>query len=387
MPPLKPSALPPLSLYVHIPWCVRKCPYCDFNSHQPDAGIHSIPESDYVDALIADLDLDAYLAQGRPIHSIFFGGGTPSLFKPESFDRLLSHVDKTIGIESNAEITLEANPGTAEQHKFSGFKQAGINRLSIGVQSFNDQKLKALGRIHDSSESVKAVAMARQAGFDNINLDLMHGLPQQTSTEARQDLLTAIECEPEHISWYQLTIETNTEFYNRPPTLPLDDELADIQFDGEQLLRDKNYLQYEISAYGKPNLRSQHNLNYWRFGDYLGIGAGAHGKLTLLGEGQILRRQKTRLPQHYLSKDKPFCSLANAIKNEDLPLEFMMNALRLTDGVTSTSFGQRTGLPYSSISDIIANLQKKELLALDPEKIQTTPSGRRYLNDVLSAFL
>jgi putative oxygen-independent coproporphyrinogen III oxidase len=378
--------LPPLALYVHIPWCVRKCPYCDFNSHQPDAGTASIPEVQYTQALIDDLTQEAGAVQGRTISSIFFGGGTPSLFKPSSFDRLLTHIDNQIGIDSNAEITLEANPGTAEQDKFSGFRQSGINRLSIGIQSFNDQQLSRLGRIHKATESLSAITMARQAGFDNINLDLMHGLPQQTSDDAKQDLITAINCQPEHISWYQLTIETNTEFYNNPPTLPIEDELADIQFAGEQLLTDNGFQQYEVSAYAQPDRRSQHNLNYWRFGDYLGIGAGAHSKITQANSSQILRRQKTRLPQHYLDSTKDFCSQSSAIKAEDLSLEFMMNALRLNDGINTELFTNRTGLPISVIADILSKLQQQQLLTTNTGLIRTTTRGRRYLNDVLAAF-
>ena len=377
---------PPLALYVHIPWCVRKCPYCDFNSHQPDAGISSIPEDQYTQALIDDLLQEVDSAQGRTISSIFFGGGTPSLFKPSSFDRLLTQIDNHIGIDSNAEITLEANPGTAEQEKFSGFRQAGINRLSIGIQSFNEQQLNRLGRIHSATESLSAITMARRAGFDNINLDLMHGLPQQTSDDAKQDLITAINCQPEHISWYQLTIETNTEFYNNPPTLPIEDELADIQFAGEQLLNDHGFQQYEVSAYAQPDRRSQHNLNYWRFGDYLGIGAGAHSKITQANSSQILRRQKTRLPQHYLDSTKDFCSQSSAIKVEDLSLEFMMNALRLNDGINTELFTSRTGLPISVIADILSKLQQQQLLTTDTDLIRTTTRGRRYLNDVLAAF-
>lgn len=380
-------SLPPLSLYVHIPWCVRKCPYCDFNSHQPDAGTASIPESQYTQALIDDLTQEAAALEGQTISSIFFGGGTPSLFEPSSFARLLTEIDNQIGIETNAEITLEANPGTAEQGKFSGFRQAGINRLSIGIQSFNDQQLTRLGRIHSAAESLGAISMARRAGFDNINLDLMHGLPQQTPDAAQQDLLTAIDCQPEHISWYQLTIETNTEFYKSPPTLPIEDELADIQFSGEQLLADNGFQQYEVSAYAQPNRRSQHNLNYWRFGDYLGIGAGAHGKITQPTSSQIIRRQKTRLPQHYLDSTKDFCSQSSAIKSEDLSLEFMMNALRLTDGVSTELFTSRTGLPASTIADTLGKLQQQQLLTTDPDQIKTTNKGRRYLNDVLAAFI
>ena len=270
-------SLPPLSLYIHIPWCVRKCPYCDFNSHRsPD----DLPEDDYVDALLEDLESDRVHAQGRPLRSIFIGGGTPSLFSPRAYQRLLAGIRHAVPFDDNLEITLEANPGTFEQEKFSAYRAAGINRLSIGIQSFNPLHLQALGRIHDDTEALRAAAIARRAGFDNLNLDLMFGLPGQSRREALDDLRRAADCAPAHLSWYQLTIEPNTEFYRRPPPLPGDDALAAMQEEGQALLARAGYRQYEISAYSQPGRACAHNLNYWTFGDYLGIGAGAHGKLT-----------------------------------------------------------------------------------------------------------
>jgi len=268
--------LPPLSLYIHIPWCIRKCPYCDFNSHQAN---NDIPEAEYVAALCFDLEQDAALAQGRKLTSIFFGGGTPSMFSANAIAQILKDAEAIIGFEPDIEITLEANPGTFEQEKFSGFRAAGVNRLSIGIQSFNDAQLKLLGRVHGRDEALRAVDVAHKAGFDNINLDLMHGLPEQSVNDAKADLAQAIALAPEHISWYQLTIEQNTAFYSAPPILPVEDTLADIQDEGQALLAAAGYAQYEISAYAKNNQRARHNINYWQFGDYLGIGAGAHGKL------------------------------------------------------------------------------------------------------------
>ncbi|MFZ2320426.1 MAG: radical SAM family heme chaperone HemW, partial [Pseudomonas sp.] len=289
-------ALPPLALYIHIPWCVRKCPYCDFNSH---AAGPTLPEQEYVDALLADLDADLGRVHGRQLSSIFFGGGTPSLFSAAALGRLLAGVEQRIGFAADIEITLEANPGTFEQAKFQAYRQLGINRLSIGVQSFQADKLKALGRIHDGDEAIRAADMARAAGFDNFNLDLMHGLPDQSIEDALSDLRIAIAQQPTHLSWYQLTMEPNTVFWSQPPTLPEDDTLWDIQEAGQQLLAEHGYLQYEVSAYARAGRQAQHNLNYWSFGDFIGIGAGAHGKLSS-PSGQIVRTWKTRLPKDYL---------------------------------------------------------------------------------------
>lgn len=385
--PLSGLELPPLSLYVHIPWCVRKCPYCDFNSHKAE---EKIPEQAYVDALIADLKEEQQFAQGRRLQSIFMGGGTPSLFSPSAIDQILRSAEELIGFNPNIEITMEANPGTFEQEKFRGFHDAGVNRLSIGIQSFNEQQLQRLGRIHGRKEALGAIHMAREAGFTNINLDLMHGLPEQSPEDAERDLQQAISLEPEHISWYQLTIEPNTEYYSRPPTLPVEDELADIQQLGEELLANAGYEQYEISAYarkGSINLQSRHNLNYWRFGDYLGIGAGAHGKITDIQTQQLLRRRKTRLPNHYLDTKKAFCSETSVLTAEDLPLEFTMNVLRLSEGAELESFKKRCGLPLQHLEPQLSQLKEKGLLANDLQRLKTTPKGQRFLNMVLAEFM
>ncbi len=376
--------LPPLALYVHIPWCVKKCPYCDFNSH---ARGNQLPQSEYVDCLLQDLQQELPLVQGRKVHSIFFGGGTPSLFDAASLERLLESLEHQLGFEDGIEITLEANPGTAEQEKFKGFRQAGINRLSIGVQSFDDRHLQTLGRIHCADEAERAFDMARRAGFDNINLDLMHGLPQQSEDDAVSDLNRALACGPEHLSWYQLTVEPNTEFYSRPPLLPEDDTLADIQQAGEQLLAQHGYQQYEVSAYARDQRRSRHNLNYWRFGDYLGLGAGAHGKITLPDEGRVQRRWKTRQPEHYMDPERAFCAGEKTIGVDDLPLEFMMNALRLCDGVPRSLFAERTGLSDSTLAAPLRRLQSLELMEDRCDYYQVSELGRRYLNSVIAEFM
>jgi oxygen-independent coproporphyrinogen-3 oxidase len=375
------TELPPLSLYVHIPWCVRKCPYCDFNSHESK----HIPEDDYVAALIADLDQELAYVQGRPLQSIFFGGGTPSLFSAHSIATILTAVEQRIAFATDIEITLEANPGTVEQVKFSGYRTAGVNRLSIGIQSFQQQQLQKLGRIHNSAEAIKAVSAARKAGFDNFNLDLMHGLPDQTLSQAQQDLQQAIDLGPSHISWYQLTIEPNTAFYSQPPLLPVEDDLADIQDCGEQLLANNGYKQYEISAYCQAGQTSRHNLNYWQFGDYIGIGAGAHGKLTLLDEQQLLRRWKTRAPKDYLATSKVLAG-QKVIANEELPLEFMMNALRLNQGFSPSLYTRRTGLNYASVQQQIDGLISRQLLEHQQQTLRPTPLGRRFLNSLLAEF-
>jgi putative oxygen-independent coproporphyrinogen III oxidase len=378
---------PPLSLYVHVPWCVRKCPYCDFNSHQRDG---ELPEAEYVQALLNDLRADAHFAQGRKLQSIFIGGGTPSLFSPQAYARLLEECAKLIPFADDIEITLEANPGTAEQQKFTGFRAAGINRLSIGVQSFDAARLKQLGRIHDGGEALRAADFARKAGFANFNLDLMFGLPEQNTAQALADLRTAIACAPTHVSWYQLTIEPNTEFFRRPPLLPHDDAIAEMQDAGMALLQVHGYARYEISAYGQPGRQARHNLNYWEFGDYLGIGAGAHGKVTLPHKQEIVRTRKTRMPAHYLSADTPtgeFTAEAKPVPRAELPLEFMMNALRLSAGVPAPSFTERTGLPLATIAEALASLRQRGLLAATPVRIQPTPRGLQYLNELLLAFM
>lgn len=375
--------LPPLSLYIHIPWCVRKCPYCDFNSHTASP---ILPEEEYVDALLADLDLDLPHVHGRELRSIFFGGGTPSLFSAQALGRLLTGVEQRIRFASDIEITLEANPGTFEQDKFRAYRGLGINRLSIGIQSFQEAKLKALGRIHNGDEAIRAADMARQAGFDNFNLDLMHGLPDQSQEEALNDLRQAIALAPTHLSWYQLTLEPNTVFWNQPPVLPEDDILWDIQETGQQLLADHGYAQYEVSAYAQPGKAARHNLNYWAFGDFIGIGAGAHGKLSH-PDGRIIRTWKTRLPKDYLNPDKPFQAGHKRLSTEELPFEFLMNALRLTDGVDAALFQERTGLSLASLTSARREAEQRGLLKADPARLVATPQGQLFLNDLLQYFL
>lgn len=375
--------LPPLALYIHIPWCVRKCPYCDFNSHTASP---ELPEVAYVDALLADLERDLPLAHGRELTSIFFGGGTPSLFSAEALGRLLQGIEQRIRFASDIEITLEANPGTFEQNKFRAYRQLGINRLSIGVQSFQQAKLQALGRIHNGDEAMRAADMARNAGFDNFNLDLMHGLPDQSLDDALGDLRQAIALSPTHLSWYQLTLEPNTVFWNQPPTLPEDDTLWDIQEAGLALLAEHGFAQYEVSAYARDGKRARHNLNYWSFGDFLGIGAGAHAKLSS-PDGQILRTWKTRLPKDYLDPTKNFQAGAKALTIDELPFEFLMNALRLTDGVPAALFSQRTGLSLAELAHAREQAQQRGLLVSDPDRLVATPEGQLFLNDLLQYFL
>lgn len=375
--------LPPLAAYVHIPWCVRKCPYCDFNSH---AAGPELPETDYVDAVLADLEQDLVHVHGRPLTSIFFGGGTPSLFSAAALGRLLEGIERRVPFAPDIEITLEANPGTFEQAKFSAYRQLGINRLSIGVQSFQGDKLKALGRIHDGSEAIRAADMARNAGFDNFNLDLMHGLPDQSLDDALYDLRTAIAQGPTHLSWYQLTMEPNTVFWSQPPQLPEDDLLWDIQEAGQALLAEGGYAQYEVSAYARAGRQARHNLNYWTFGDFLGIGAGAHAKLSS-PEGRIQRTWKTRLPKDYLDPAKAFQAGARELDADELPFEFLMNALRLTDGVPAGLYPQRTGLPLADLAASRREAEAQGLLQADPARLAATPKGQLFLNDLLQRFL
>jgi oxygen-independent coproporphyrinogen-3 oxidase len=375
--------LPPLSLYIHIPWCVRKCPYCDFNSHTASP---VLPEAEYIDALLADLDLDLPFVYGRELSSIFFGGGTPSLFSAEALGRLLKGVEQRIRFAHDIEITLEANPGTFEQAKFSAYRGLGINRLSIGIQSFQEAKLKALGRIHNGDEAIRAADMARQAGFDNFNMDLMHGLPDQSPEDALGDLQQAIDLKPTHLSWYQLTLEPNTVFWNQPPTLPEDDILWDIQEAGQLLLAENGYAQYEVSAYAQPGRPARHNLNYWSFGDFIGIGAGAHGKLSH-PDGRIVRTWKTRLPKDYLNPAKPFKAGEKLLSLEELPFEFLMNALRLTNGVDAALFRERTGLSLDSLASARQQAEQHGLLHADPTRLAATPQGQLFLNDLLQYFL
>lgn len=373
--------LPPLSLYVHIPWCVKKCPYCDFNSHALSDGI---PEEAYVDALLEDFDSEVSSLQGRALHTIFFGGGTPSLMSAKGFDRFLSELEKRIRFSPGIEITMEANPGTYEHDRFKDYRKAGINRLSLGVQSFQDEKLKVLGRIHSSEEARKAIESLRGMGFDNFNIDLMHGLPGQSIQDGLSDLEKAIALEPTHISWYQLTIEPNTVFYSKTPILPEDDTLWSIQEEGWDLLAEAGYQQYEISAYCRPGKQAKHNLNYWQFGDYIGIGAGAHGKITQREMGRIYRNWKTRMPSDYLAMDKPFESGSRILGRDDLPIEFMMNVLRLNQGVAHSLFQQRTGMALSDI-DVQCQLAIEKGL-LEQDRLQPTKQGRLFLNDLLALF-
>lgn len=376
-------ALPPLALYVHIPWCVRKCPYCDFNSH---AAGPTLPEAEYVDALLADLDNDLVHVHGRPLTSIFFGGGTPSLFSAEALGRLLDGVARRLSFAPDIEITLEANPGTFEQAKFVAYRGLGINRLSIGIQSFQDAKLKALGRIHGRDEAIRAADRARAAGFDNFNLDLMHGLPEQSVADALGDLEQAIALAPTHLSWYQLTMEPNTVFWSQPPELPEDDTLWDIQEAGQARLAAAGYQQYETSAYARPGRQARHNLNYWGFGDFLGIGAGAHAKLSA-PDGTLLRTWKTRLPKDYLDPAKAFQAGAKPLEPADLPFDFMMNALRLVDGVPAAWYPQRTGQSLDSLAPALAAARRAGLLVKDDERLRPTARGQLFLNDLLQSFL
>ena len=386
------SQLPPLSLYIHVPWCVRKCPYCDFNSHQADRFEEhgKLPEQAYLDQLIADLEVDLPFVAGRPIQTAFIGGGTPSLMSADFYYQLFERLRGKLNWVDHAEITMEANPGTFEQDKFAHFRQAGINRLSIGIQSFQPNLLKTLGRIHNRDEAIAAVDKSRLAGFDNINLDLMHGLPDQSVEMALDDLKLAIELNPEHLSWYQLTIEPNTEFYRRPPALPEDNTLWNIQDAGLELLEQHGYSQYEISANAKRGRQAQHNLNYWRFGDYLGIGAGAHGKITLKN-GEIFRTRKTRHPNHYLNNLPEALSIKDAIAPEDLPLEFMMNRLRLFEDFALKDYETYAyrAVP-KEIFDACEQAVQQQLL--DPNAwqkgiISTTSKGKLFLNELLELFL
>lgn len=377
------TKLPPLSLYVHIPWCIRKCPYCDFNSHRADTGL---PEQQYVQQLCADLAADLHYVQGRALGSIFIGGGTPSLFSARSIGALLERIERYIPFQPDIEITLEANPGTFEQQKFRDFRSAGVNRLSIGIQSFNDDSLRRLGRIHDGQEARRAVVTAQQAGYDNINLDLMHGLPDQTPEMALQDLSQACDFDPAHLSWYQLTIEPNTEFYNKVPVLPDEDTLWDIFSQGRALLEERSFVQYEVSAYCRPRRESRHNLNYWEFGDYLGIGAGAHGKVTLLEQQHVARTRKTRAPNDYLRNPRPGRDAVTPVDADTLSGEFMLNALRLNRGFQALQFEQSTGLSVSVLTKPVQAARAAELLEPD-EPYRATAQGRLFLNNLVAIFL
>ena len=378
------TALPPLSLYIHFPWCVRKCPYCDFNSH----AVHGdIPEDQYVDALLADLETDLPRVWGRPVRSIFLGGGTPSLFSPEAIERLLAGVRARVVLVPEAEVTLEANPGTVETGRFRGYHAAGVNRLSIGIQSFQPAQLKKLGRIHGRDEALAAAQAARAAGFDNFNLDLMFGLPQQTIEEALADLRTALALQPTHLSLYQLTLEPNTLFHAQPPALPDEDVLAAMQEALQAELAGAGFAQYEVSAYARAGRRSRHNLNYWQFGDYLGIGAGAHAKITD-AEG-VTRLWKVKQPRDYLEKAGTPAGLGGEQRpgRDDVAFEFMLNALRLTEGVPALLFSERTGLDPSNMQKLLTQAMERGLLEPGHEHIRPTPLGRRFLNELVALFL
>jgi oxygen-independent coproporphyrinogen-3 oxidase len=382
---------PPLSLYVHMPWCVKKCPYCDFNSH----GLRGEPPpyERYVELLLADLDADradfgAALA-GRTVHSIFFGGGTPSLFAPELIARFLDGVRERLPLAGDAEVTLETNPGTVEHGRFDGYLAAGVNRLSFGIQSFDDDKLRRLGRIHSAGEAEAAVKSAQDAGYANINLDLMYALPEQTLDGALADVESAIALAPAHISHYQLTLEPNTAFAANPPPLPDDDHAWAMQEACEQILANAGYGQYEVSAYARPGRRCLHNLNYWRFGDYLGIGAGAHGKLSDAAAGIVRRRWKTRHPRAWMDAAGGPGRIGGdaAVSPAELPFEYMLNTLRLIDGVPMAEFAARTGLPLERIADPLAEARRRGWLTDESACLRATPLGQRFLNDVIASFL
>lgn len=382
-----PLTLPPLSLYIHVPWCVRKCPYCDFNSHKAE---ETLPEQEYIESLLADLERDMAWVQGRDIQSIFIGGGTPSLLSVKAFEDLFIGLKKKLNFSHDIEITLEANPGTFEAEKFKGYRELGINRLSIGIQSFQDHQLKHLGRIHNGLEAKQAVKLAKDAGFSNFNLDLMHGLPDQSLQDALNDIQQAIDLGPTHISWYQLTIEPNTEFYKYPPQLPQDETLWSIQEAGQALLAQHGFNQYEISAYAQSDKQARHNINYWQFGDYLGIGAGAHGKITVIHndpeKSTIIRTSKTRLPKDYLNQDKIHSVNTEEIALEDRDLEFFMNALRLYQGTTFEIFEQRTGLSIEHCKSKMEHAIEAGLLE-NTNEIKTTSKGQLFLNELLEKFL
>jgi oxygen-independent coproporphyrinogen-3 oxidase len=376
--------LPPLSLYVHLPWCVRKCPYCDFNSHAAPA---QIPQSQYVDALLEDLDADLGAVQGRRLQSVFFGGGTPSLFSPEEIARFLASARQRIGFERDVEITLEANPGTIEHGRFAAYRDAGVNRVSLGAQTFNDAHLHTLGRIHSAGDIARAVEELQQAGLANFNLDLMYALPDQTIRQALADIDAALALSPTHISHYQLTLEPGTVFYHRPPPLPDSDTSWRMQEECQERLASRGYVQYEVSAYAQVNRQCAHNLNYWRFGDYLGIGAGAHGKLTI--GSSIVRTARVRQPREYLVRP-PAERMADRVRVEanDLPFEFMLNVLRLMDGFDEGSFEARTGLRFTTIAATIERAEQQKLLqAMGHARWRPTELGQRFLNDLQALFL
>ena len=384
------TALPPLALYIHFPWCEKKCPYCDFNSHQIKDAVNLVggfDEQRYINALITDLETELPNLWGRQVHSIFIGGGTPSLLSAAGMDQLLCAVRARINLEPDAEITMEANPGSVEAEKLAGFAKAGINRVSLGIQSFQDEQLKALGRIHNGAEAKRAVQIALD-NFQSVNLDLMYGLPNQSLEAARSDIETALSFKTPHLSLYNLTLEPNTYFANFPPKLPSEDEIDAIFEQNLELLTKAGYQRYEVSAYAKKGQECKHNLNYWRFGDYIGIGAGAHGKISY--PGKVTRQVRERHPETYMqaieTKGNALID-SREIASKDLPFEFMLNTLRLTDGVDTNTFSERTGLPLSVISKGLDVASKKGLLDENPSKLKATTLGLRYLNDLQEMFL
>ncbi len=377
-------ALVPLSLYVHIPWCVRKCPYCDFNSHEAR---QQIPEEGYVAALIHDLDENLPAISERNLTSIFFGGGTPSLFSPQAIEKILTAVQSRLHLNPDIEITLEANPGTIDESRFTGFRQAGINRLSIGVQSLQDNKLKALGRIHGRDAALRAIDHAVHAGFENFNLDLMHGLPGQSREDALSDIQDALAFMPPHLSWYQLTIEPNTFFHHQPPSLPEEEILYAIQEEGKTAIVQANLQQYEVSAYAKPGHECRHNKNYWEFGDYLGIGAGAHSKITHREQKTIKRHWQVKNPKDYLDARSSYTAHEVTLQPHDICFEFMLNALRLTQGVSVDLFRERTGLVLDVVAPALAIARQKKLLVEDEMILCATSLGQQFLNDLVGLFL
>jgi oxygen-independent coproporphyrinogen-3 oxidase len=374
------AVLPPLALYVHIPWCVRKCPYCDFNSHER-AG--ELPEREYVARLIADLEGLLPSVWGRRLGSVFIGGGTPSLFSPESIDELLAAVRARLPLDPGAEVTLEANPGTVEAARFAGFRAAGVNRISLGVQSFDDRRLAELGRIHSAAEALRGVEAAL-ASFDNVNVDLMYGLPNQDVAQAQSDIRQAIACGVPHVSAYQLTLEPNTVFYSRPPPLPPHDACADMQRGVEDALAQAGFEHYETSAFARPGRRCRHNLNYWEFGDYLGIGAGAHGKLSF--PDRVTRHERIKQPAQYLKSEVTVVA-ERTVPAGELPFEFMLNALRLVEGFPVSLFEERTGLPLAVIQEKLGKAERDGLLERDWRRIRPTERGRLFLNELLERFL
>ena len=381
------AALPPLALYIHFPWCEKKCPYCDFNSHQVKDGVRGFDEERYIKALIADLETELPRIWGRQVHSIFIGGGTPSLLSPKGMDDLLSAIRARVNLEPSAEITMEANPGSVEADKFAAFAKSGINRVSLGIQSFQDEQLKALGRIHNGEEAKRAIAIAVK-NFKSVNIDLMYGLPNQSLRAAKADIETALSFKTPHLSLYNLTLEPNTYFANFPPKLPSEDEIDAIFEQNLELLTAAGYKRYEISAYAKKDQECKHNLNYWRFGDYIAIGAGAHGKISF--PDKVTRQVRERHPETYMQamegKGNALIE-SREVSAKDLPFEFMLNTLRLTDGVETKTFSERTGLPLHVISKGLEEASKKGLLSENPTALKATDLGLRYLNNLQEMFL